>query len=323
MDSFRDHLQFLKQKATQARIDVLETIHRAEGGHPGSSLSMIDLLVGLYYGKIQGLPIMQYDARKPGSQDQDYFVLSKGHAAPAWYAVLADLGFFDKAELDHFRQANSMLQAHPSKKIPGVPLSAGSLGHGFSSAIGLAMALKAERATNRVFVLLGDGELQEGQIWEAALTAAHYRLDNVVAIIDANGLQLDGTLRSVMNVEPIADKFEAFGWKTIPVRDGHDFEEILAGFEKAFDVQRRPTAIIARTVKGKGVSFMENKASYHGVALSDQEMAEAIPMLKAELAGLRTGAGNGAGVGARAGGGSDAGVRNRTVAGSFGSKIPY
>ncbi len=283
MESFRDHLQFLKQKATQARIDLLEATHKARGGHPGSAMSCADLLTTLYFGKLQGIPVMQFDAKKPGWEGQDYFVLSKGHAAPVLYSILADAGFFEREELDHFKQINSMLQTHPSKKIPGVCLNAGPSGHGFSAAVGLAMALKAERAHNRVFVLVGDGELQEGQIWEGVMTAAHYRLDNLILMVDANGLQLDGTLRAVMNIEPIADKFEAFGWKAIPVRDGHDYEEILSGFERAFDVQRKPSVMIARTVKGKGVSFMENKATYNGVALSAQEMAEAIPMLKAEL----------------------------------------
>ncbi|MFO0781167.1 MAG: transketolase [Candidatus Gracilibacteria bacterium] len=284
MESFRDHLQFLRKKSLALRIDLLKATNKAQFGHTGSSLSAVDILVALYYGKFHDRPVMQFDPQKPGWDGQDYFVLSKGHACPALYAVLADLGFFGKEELNHLFQMNSLLQGHPVKKIPGVVLNAGSLAHGLSGALGLAMALKADRHYNRVFCLLGDGELQEGQVWEAAMAAAHYKLDNLVVIVDDNGLQIEGPTRSVMNVDPMVDKFESFGWKTVPVRDGHNFEELLSALERAIEVQRRPSVIVAKTVKGKGVSFAENKSFYHGVPLSDEEMAVALPALEQEKA---------------------------------------
>jgi len=282
MESFRDHLKVLRKKSLELRIELLKMINKARFGHTGSSLSAVDILVTLYYGKFHDRPVMQFDSQKPGWDGQDYFVLSKGHACPALYAILADLGFFPKEELNHLFQMNSLLQGHPDKKIPGVVLSAGSLGHGLSGALGLAMSLKAERNYNRVFCLIGDGELQEGQVWEAAMAAAHYKLDNLVLIVDDNGLQIEGPTRSVMNVDPIVDKFESFGWKTVPVRDGHNFEELISALERAIEVQRRPSVIIAKTVKGKGVSFAENKS--FSEPLSDQEMAVALPILEQEKA---------------------------------------
>ena len=232
MESFRDHLKFLRKKSLHLRIELLRATNKSRFGHSGSSLSAVDILVALYYGKFHDRPVMQFDPQKPGWDGQDYFILSKGHACPALYAILADTGFFPREELNHLFQMNSLLQGHPVQKIPGVVLSAGSLGHGLSGALGLAMALKAERQYNRVFCLLGDGELQEGQVWEAAMAAAHYKLDNLVLIIDDNGLQIEGPTRSVMNVDPIVDKFESFGWKTVPVRDGHNFEELLSALER-------------------------------------------------------------------------------------------
>lgn len=282
IESFRDHLKFLRKKSLALRIELLKATNKAQFGHTGSSLSAVDILVTLYYGKFHDRPVMQFDPQKPGWDGQDYFILSKGHASPTLYAILADLGFFQKEELGHLFQMNSLLQGHPIKKIPGVVLNAGSLAHGLSGALGLAMALKAERNYNRVFCLLGDGELQEGQVWEAAMAAAHYKLDNLVVIVDDNGLQIEGPTRSVMNVDPIVDKFESFGWKTVPVRDGHNFEELFSALEKAIEVQRRPSVIIAHTVKGKGVVFAENKS--FSEPLSDQEMAAAIPALEQELA---------------------------------------
>ena len=286
MESFRDHLKFLRKKSLELRIALLKIINKAQFGHTGSSLSAMDLLVTLYYGKFHDRPVMQIDPKKPGWEGQDYFVLSKGHACPALYAILADLGFFDPQELLHLFQTNSLLQGHPVKKIPGVVLNSGSLAHGFSGAVGLAMALKADRQPNRVFCLLGDGELQEGQVWEAAMSAAHYKLDNLVAIVDDNQLQIEGPTRAVMNVDPIVDKFESFGWKTVPVRDGHNYEELISALERAIEVQRRPALIVAHTIKGKGVGFAENKSFYHGVPLSDEEMAVALPELEAQLTAL-------------------------------------
>ena len=273
----------LHKKATKLRIECLKAIHKAGSGHTGGSLSVMDILVGLYYGEISGEPIMKFDPKKPGWEDQDYCILSKGHAAPALYAVLADLGFFDPSELDYLRQVNALLQGHPVLKIPGVTMTTGSLGQGFSAAHGLALALKMDRKKNRVFTILGDGELEEGIVWETAMAAAHYKSDNLIAFIDNNELQIDGFTRSVMNVDPIVDKFESFGWRTIPVNNGHDFEELLGAIDKALFTARKPTCIVCKTVKGKGVTFAERNASYHGVALSTQEMEEAIPALERQL----------------------------------------
>ncbi len=279
MQSFRDHIKFLQEKALQMRTQTLKIINHAQIGSTGSAISALDILVALYYGKLYDRPLMTYDIKKPGWEEQDYFVLSKGHACPAWYAILADLGFFDENELEHFSRIGSLLQNHPVKKIPGVIIGAGSAGHGFSGAMGLAMALKLDHQKNHVFCLLGDGELQAGQVWETATSAAHYKLDNFIAIIDDNGLQGDTLTRGVMNVDSVTDKFEAFGWKTIPVRNGHDFEELLSALERALEVQRRPVVLIASTVSGKGVDLIENKPFYHNVALSDQELAAALDQL--------------------------------------------
>jgi len=265
----------LDKKAATLRIDALTAIHKANSGHTGSSMSCMDILVALYYGGV-----MRIDPKKPQMPDRDYFVLSKGHGAPALYAILADLGFFDKSELDHLRQASALLQGHPVIKIPGIEATTGSLGQGISMAVGIALAIKADREDRDVFALLGDGELQEGQVWEAAMAAAHYRLDNLVAIVDHNKLQIDGPCSGVMNVAPIADKFEAFGWKVIPLVSGHNIEELVLAITKAKNIARQPTVIVAPTVKGKGVPFAENKVSYHGVALSEAEMAEVVPLLQ-------------------------------------------
>jgi transketolase len=272
----------LAKKAAELRIDILKMIHKANSGHTGGSLSAIDIITALYYGEVSGEVLMKTDAKKPDWDSQDYFILSKGHAAPALYSVLADKGFFAKEELNHLRQVNSLLQGHVVRKIPGVTMTAGSLGQGLSAANGLAMCLKMDRKPNRVYCMLGDGELQEGQVWEAAMSAAHFKLDNLVAIVDKNELQIDGPTRAIMGIDPLAAKFESFGWKVIQIVDGHDFEEILQAFDKALKVQRQPICIIAHTIKGKGVPFAENKVSYHGVALSEEEMSEAIPLLEKE-----------------------------------------
>lgn len=287
MESFVDHLQSLQEKAVALRIDLLQALNKAQSGNTGGSLSVVETLVAIYYGRLVNRPVLLFDPEKPGSEEQDYFILSKGHAAPTWYCVLADLGFFSKDELDHYRQMNSMLQAYPFKKIPGVSIGAGKSGYGVAASIGLAMALKMDRCPNRVVCLAGDGELQNGQFWESVLMAAQKKLDNLTLVIDWNGLQMGGSVRSVVGIEPIADKFEAFGWKVVLVSDGHNFEDLLMGFEKAYETLRRPTVLITRTVKGKGVEFVENKAFYHNRVLSDQEMAEALPRLEQQLASLR------------------------------------
>lgn len=277
----------LQIKAAELRLEDIRMIHKANAGHTGSSLSALDFLVALYYGEMDGQPLLRYDPKKPGWDGQDYVIMSKGHGCPAWYVVLADLGFFPKEELNHLRQVNSLLQGHPVRKIPGIIATTGSLGHGFSVANGLAMCLKMEKAQNRVYAILGDGELQEGQIWEAAMAAGHYKLDNLIAIVDKNELQIDGYTRSIMNVDPIFDKFQAFGWNAIVVRDGHNYDQLLDAFAKAHEFQRKPTVIIAHTVKAKGVSFAEDKVSYHGVALSKEEMEIAVPALEQLLDTLK------------------------------------
>lgn len=283
MESLQEHITFLEQKRAKLRITIVEMLNHAGTGHLGGSLSLLDILISLYFGKLGEKPIMKYDSTKPGWDGQDYCILSKSHAAPAWYAVLAEAGFFPEEELKYFRQINALLQAAPSKKIPGVCFGATMPGYGLSAAIGLALILQKEKAMNQVYVLVGDGELQHGEIWEAALAAAHYKLDNIKLIIDWNDLQMDGPVRSIMGIDPIADKFESFGWKTIPVHNGHDFEDLLFAFDRASEVQRKPTVILAHTVKGKGIAFAENKASYHAEVLSNEEMAEIMPKLQAEL----------------------------------------
>lgn len=286
MESFVEHLEFLKRKAAGLRIDLVKMLHHAGSGHLGGSLSVMEILVALYYGRLQERRVLFYDASKPGSQEQDYFVLSKGHACAALYTVLADCGFYPKDELMHYRQVGSMLQAYPVKKIPGIALSTGTPAYGAGGAVGLALALKMDKSPNRVVCLAGDGELQEGQLWESVMLAAQYKLDNLTLIVDWNGLQMDGAVRSVVGIEPIADKFESFGWKIVMVADGHSFEDLLIGMEKAYETQRRPTALIARTVKGKGVAFAENKPFYHAEVLSDEELDEALPALEYELKSL-------------------------------------
>jgi transketolase len=263
-------IQELKKKAAQLRIDTLRMINKSGSGHTGGSMSIMDIITALYYG--------------PGASDDDYVVLSKGHGVPAQYAALIDKGVIDKDEENHLRQVGSLLQGHPSIKTPGITISSGSLGQGFSSAHGLAMGLKLDKKPNQVFAILGDGELQEGIIWEVAMSAGHFRTDNLVAIVDNNKLQIDGTVREVMNVEPIQSKFESFGWKVIQVTDGHSMEEVVEAIEKARKFDRQPVCLWCHTVKGQGVPFAENKASYHGVALSDEELVEAEKVINDSVA---------------------------------------
>ncbi len=273
----------LEKKATRLRLQTINAIHKAKTGHTGGCLSVMDILVTLYYGKIENQPILRVDPEKPGWEDQDYFVLSKGHAAPALYSVLADRGFFDSDELNYLHQLNAMLQGHPHQKIPGVPVTSGSHGHGFAAAHGLAMSLKMDKKSNKVFAVLGDGELQEGVVWETAMSAAHHKLDNLHIFVDNNELQADGFTRSVMNVEPIVEKFEAFGWRVVKVRNGHDYEELLSAVDKVYYASRKPNCIICNTVKGKGVEFAERITGYHKTAFSEAEMKEATKSLEEKL----------------------------------------
>ncbi|MEK7524572.1 MAG: transketolase [Patescibacteria group bacterium] len=273
----------LKKLATQFRIDILWAVHKANSGHATTSLSCIDIITLLYFGDIDGQKIMHVDAKKPQWEGRDYFILSKGHGCPALYSVLAHLDFFPKEELNHLRQINSLLEGHPVNKIPGIEATTGPLGQGLSFGNGIALALKMDKKPNRIYVLMGDGELQEGQVWEAAMTSTQYKLDNVTVFIDSNKLQQTNFVRAIKPVEPIGAKFAAFGWNVINVADGHNFDELRDAVRRAWKMKMKPTVIVCETVKGKGVPFAEHKANYHGVALSKEEMAVAIPILEKEL----------------------------------------
>ena len=266
--------------ACKVRIGVIEGTHCAKSGHPGGSLSAADIMTYLYFSQ------MNVDPQNPNKPDRDRFVLSKGHVAPALYATLAHRGFFPVEELKTLRKIGSRLQGHPDmKKIPGVDMSSGSLGQGISAACGMAKAAKLTGADYRVYAMLGDGEIQEGQVWEAAMFASHYQLDNLCVLVDNNGLQIDGNIKDVMSPYPIDKKFEAFGFHVINI-DGHDFDQIEAAYKEACTVKGKPTAIIAKTVKGKGVSFMENQASWHGTAPNDEQYEIAMKELGEQLAAL-------------------------------------
>lgn len=265
----RDH-KGLKDIARNIRKDIVSMIYMSKSGHPGGSLSAVEILTALYFDE------MNIDPNNCKMEYRDRFVLSKGHAAPVLYATLAHKGYFDREELKGLRKINRMLQGHPDMKgTPGVEMSTGSLGQGFSVACGMAMASKLDNAPWRVYALLGDGEVQEGIVWEAAMSAAHYKLDNMVAFLDYNGLQIDGKTEDVMNIGPIVDKFKAFGWNVIEI-DGHDFDQIFAALDMAKETVGKPTMIIAKTIKGKGVSFMENQAGWHGAAPSDSDLERAL-----------------------------------------------
>ncbi|MDD3581461.1 MAG: transketolase [Desulfobacca sp.] len=274
MEKIRD-LSQLEEIARQVRIDIVTMLNAAGSGHTGGSLSATDILVALFFGK------MNLDPQDPHWILRDRFVLSKGHAAPTYYAILARLGFFDPAELLSLRRFGSFLQGHPDcNSTPGVEVCSGSLGQGLSVANGMALAARLDNLPNRVYVLLGDGEVQEGQIWEAAMSAAHFKLDKVTAILDNNRLQIDGKVAEIMSIEPLAQKWRAFGWHTLEI-DGHNMDQILAALDAAEEVKDRPSIIIASTVKGKGVSIFENKVKYHGVAPTDVELDIALKELGA------------------------------------------
>ena len=263
----------LAEKARRIRINALKAIHAAKSGHPGGSLSSADILATLYFGELN------IDPKNPKMADRDKFVLSKGHAVPALYAALGERGFYEVSEMMTLRQVGSKFQGHPNmNKVPGIEMSTGSLGQGFSAAVGMAIAGKIDKNPGRVYVLTGDGELQEGIVWEAAMQAAHRKLDNLVAIVDLNGFQIDGKVSDVKCVCPVDEKFRSFGWNVISV-DGHNFEELTTAFDEAKKCGGVPTAIIAHTHKGKGVSFMEDNAGWHGKAPSDEELAAAIEEL--------------------------------------------
>jgi len=267
--------QFLQTKALEVRKSIVTAVHAAKSGHPGGSLSLADTLTYLYFYK------MNIDPKNPKMENRDRFVLSKGHTAPCLYSVLAERGFFDKSELLKLRKTGAMLQGHPDMKgTPGVDMSTGSLGQGISTAVGMALGGKISGADYKVYAALGDGEIQEGQVWEAAMAAAHFGLDNLVAVVDNNNLQIDGEVSKVMSVYPIVDKFESFGWN-VTTCDAHDFDSIHAAFEKTNEKNGKPWAIVQKSVKGKDVSFMENQASWHGSAPNDEQYAQAMADLEA------------------------------------------
>lgn len=266
----------LEFKCRQLRRDILTMITKAGSGHPGGSLSAVELMAAVYYTQ------MRIDPRDPKKPDRDRFVLSKGHAAPCYYALLGDLGYFDRKEFDNFRQLHSILQGHPdAKKVPGVDASTGSLGQGVSIAVGMALGAKTAGQDVRVYTLLGDGELQEGQVWEACVAAAHYRLDNLTIMIDYNGLQIDGTNDQVMSLGNLYDRFTSVGLQVVEVADGNNIEEVIRALEQK-TVPGRPKCILAHTVKGKGVSFMENQVGWHGKAPSAEDLAAALKELEDE-----------------------------------------
>ncbi|MBQ7668289.1 MAG: transketolase [Clostridia bacterium] len=263
----------LQKIATFVRRDIVEQVYNAKSGHPGGALSCTDILTALYFN------VMNLDPKNPTWEDRDRFILSKGHSSPALYSVLARRGFYDVGSIKSFRKTGSVFQGHPALgKVPGVDMTNGSLGQGFSIANGMALAAKLDNKKYNVYVMLGDGELEEGQNWEAAMTAAHYKLNNVIAIVDNNGLQIDGKITEVKSPEPIADKFRAFGFNVYEI-DGHNFDEIMEAFNRAKNSIDTPNVIIAKTTKGKGISFMEDNIGWHGKAPNDEEYNKALSEL--------------------------------------------
>lgn len=270
----------LQKTATRIRKGIITAVSTAGSGHPGGSLSAADIMTYLYFVE------MKIDPKNPKDPDRDRFVLSKGHCSPALYSTLANRGFFPVADLTGFRQAGSYLEGHPNmEKVPGVDMSTGSLGQGISAAVGMALAGKLDKKEYRVYSVLGDGELEEGQVWEASMAAAHYKLDNLTAFVDYNGLQIDGKITDVMNPEPVADKFRAFGWNVIAI-DAHNYDEIEKAISEAKAFKGKPTMIVAHSVKGKGVSYMENQASWHGSAPKKEQADQALAELDAYLSSL-------------------------------------
>ena len=268
----------LMATACKVRMGVIEGTHGAKAGHPGGSLSAADVFTYLYFKE------MNVDPKNPKWEERDRFVLSKGHTAPGLYAALANRGFFPVEDLPTLRHIDSYLQGHPNMNtVPGVDMSTGSLGQGISVAAGMALAAKHQGKTCRIYALLGDGEIQEGQVWEAFMLAHHYGLDNLCAVIDNNGLQIDGPIDKVMSPYPIPEKLKAFGWNVVEI-DGHDFDQIESAFAQARETKGAPTAIVMKTTKGKGVSYMENQAGWHGKAPNDEEYEKAMAELKAQLA---------------------------------------
>lgn len=272
----RKSIEEYKRIANRIRVDIIKAVYNAGSGHPGGSLSAAEILTALYFGE------MRIDPKKPDMPDRDKFILSKGHAAPVLYAALGERGYYDVEDMMSLRKLGSNFQGHPSMhKLPGIEMSTGSLGQGFSASVGIALAHKHDRNPGRIYVMLGDGELNEGIVWEAAMAAAHYKLDNLTAFVDWNGLQIDGPNDEVMTVKPIDEKFKAFGWNTINI-DGHDFDQIFKALDEAKVCKGKPTMILAKTHKGKGVSFMEDKVGWHGKAPDKEQADKALKELGGE-----------------------------------------
>jgi transketolase len=264
----------LKNMAGTIRCDIIDMIHTANAGHPGGSLSAADIVTALYF------RVMTIDPENPQWPERDRFILSKGHACPVWYAALAERGYFDKSHLNTLRRMDSILQGHPDMlKTPGIDMTAGSLGHGLSAGVGMALAGRLQKKDYHVWIVVGDGESQEGSVWEAAMSATKWKLDNLIAILDRNNLQNDSSVDEVMPIEPVSLKWVAFGWNVIEI-DGHDMQAVVTALENARDVEGQPTMIIANTVKGKGVSFMENVCEWHGKAPSDDEAVQALEEIR-------------------------------------------
>ncbi|MBI5678498.1 MAG: transketolase [Planctomycetes bacterium] len=267
-------IKSLEERAKVIRRHVIRMLAKAGSGHPGSSLSTVDLLVALFYNKLKHNPL------QPAWPNRDRFVMSKGHGCPALYAVLAEMGYFGIDKLDTLRQFGSILQGHPCMKTtPGIEISGGSLGQGLSVGLGIALAAKLDKKDYRTYVMLGDGEIEEGQVWEAAMAASHYKADNLCAIIDQNGLQIDGFIHEIMSSYPIPDKWSGFGWHVIEI-NGHDYKAISSAYDEAEKIKGRPTVIVAKTIKGKGVSFMENQVDWHGKAPTKEEAERALAELE-------------------------------------------
>lgn len=266
-------VQELQAQAREIRKEILHMIAKAESGHPGGSLSATDIVTALYFN------VMNIDPANPKWEERDRFVLSKGHAAPVLYSALAELGYFPKEDLNRLRKMGQHLQGHPDMKgTPGVDMTTGSLGQGFSAAAGMALAGKLDKKAYKVYAIIGDGEIQEGQIWEAAMFAAHYKLDNLIGILDYNKVQLFGTTKDIMNVSPVSEKFRAFGWHVLEI-DGHDMQAILNALGEAQKLVDKPVMIVANTIKGKGISYMENTAAWHGNAPSAADLEKALAEL--------------------------------------------
>ena len=267
------NIKELKQKALLFRREILEILHSAGSGHPGGSLSAVEILISLYETKLR------YDPQKPEWPDRDRLIISKGHATPVVYVTLANYGYFPKTEYSQYRKFGGLLQGHVHIKVPGVEFNSGSLGHGLSVANGLALGSRMLKKDSRIYCLLGDGEIQEGSVWEAAMTAAHYRLDHVCAIVDYNKVQENGPVKEIKNLEPLAEKWKSFGWEVREI-DGHNFETIIKTLNEFGTIKGKPFVIIANTIKGKGISFMEGQAKWHGKAPNKEQLEEALKELK-------------------------------------------